>query len=132
METVMLAALYVSSQVTPLKKQSPSLPQAPESEPYESHAVRKPVTCVLFSKSHADTLELVGLHVGGVELSSKVQKSGQLSEVAPAPSATSHAATFIHAVQKSTSSGGGPEDPEDPEDPETISFQLFLPFPFAI
>jgi hypothetical protein len=48
----------------------------------------------------------VGLHVGGVELSSKVQKSGQFSKVAPAPSATSHAATFIHAVQKSTSSGG--------------------------
>jgi len=88
--------------------------------------VRKSVTCVLFSESHADTLELVGLHVGGVELSSKMQKSGQFSEVAPAPSATSHAVTFIHAVQKSTSSGGSGGGREDPEDPETISSQLFL------
>ena len=101
-----MAALNVGSQVTPLKKQLPSLPQALELSLCWPHgdAVRKPVTCVLFSVSHADTLELVGLHVGDVEL--KSQKSGQLTEVAPAPSATSHAATFIHAVQKSTSSGG--------------------------
>jgi hypothetical protein len=126
METASMAAMYVGSQVVPLKKQLLSSPQALESESCESHAVRNSVTCVLFSESHADTLELVGLHVGGVELSSKMQKSGQFSEVAPAPSATSHAATFIHAVQKSTSSGGSVGGGEDPEDPETMSSQLFL------
>jgi hypothetical protein len=68
--------------------------------------------------SHADTLADVGVHVGellSVPSTNSQSELGQL--VAPASSATSHAVTLTHAMQKST---------------EIISSQLLLPFACAM
>jgi hypothetical protein len=95
-------------------------------ESYWPHAVRRLVTCVSFLDSHADTLADVGVHVGellSVPATNSQGELGQLVGVAPAASATSHAVTLTHAMQKSTSSGG-PEG--GPEDPEIIWSQLLL------
>jgi hypothetical protein len=78
--------------------------------------------------SHADTLADVGVHVGELPSTNSQSELGQLVGVAPASSATSHAVTLTHAMQKSTSSGV----PEGPEDPEIISSQLLLPLACAM
>jgi hypothetical protein len=81
--------------------------------------------------SHAVTLADVGVHVGEllpVPSTNSQSELGQLVGVAPASSATSHAVTLTHAMQKSTSSGV----PEGPEDPEIISSQLLLPLACAM
>jgi hypothetical protein len=96
-------------------------------ESYWPHgdAVRRLVTG-LFSEFHASTLADVGVHVGellSVPATNSQGELGQLVGVAPAASATSHAVTLTHAMQKSTSSGG-PEG--GPEDPEIIWSQLLL------
>jgi hypothetical protein len=70
--------------------------------------------------SHADTLADVGVHVGEllpVPSTNSQSELGQLVGVAPAASATSHAVTLTHAMQKST---------------EIISSQLLLPFACAM
>jgi hypothetical protein len=85
-------------------------------------AARRLVTG-LFSEFHASTLADLGVHVGELLSVPATNSQGELGQlVAPAASATSHAVTFTHALQKSTSSGG----PEDPEDPEIIWSQLLL------
>jgi hypothetical protein len=83
--------------------------------------VRRNVTG-LFSEFHASTLADVGVHELLSVPATNSQSGGQLVCIAPAASATSHAVTLTHAMQKSTSSGG----PEGPEDPEIIWSQLLL------
>ena len=73
------------------------------------HAVRRLVTCVSFWDSHAVTLADVGVHVAELLSVPATKSQSELEQlVAPAASATSHAVTLTHAVQKSTSKVEGP------------------------